>query len=54
MKRTPTTDATQRTLAPEEKDRIEIPIPTRATVMRSLKKAAQPLSPRRSKKKRSE
>jgi hypothetical protein len=42
---------TQTTLAPKEKDRIEIPIPKRSAFARVVKKSAQPLGPRGSKKK---
>jgi hypothetical protein len=45
---------TQQTVAPKEKDRIEIPIPKRRDVLRALKAAAQPSGPRRPKKKRFE
>jgi hypothetical protein len=45
---------TQKTLAPNEKDRIDIPIPKRGDFARLVKKAAQPLGPRRTKKKSTE
>ena len=48
-------EPTQKTLAPNEKDRIDIPIPKRGDLARVLKAAAQPqsLGARRAKKKRS-
>jgi hypothetical protein len=43
---------TQRTLAPKEQERIEIPIPTRGEFFENLKKAAKSsVLPRRTKKK---
>jgi hypothetical protein len=43
---------TQKTHAPDKKDRIDIPVPTREEVMRNLKKTAQPLPLSRPKKQR--
>jgi hypothetical protein len=40
-------EQTQKTVAPKEKDRIDIPIPTREEFLRNLKKSAKPSRPRR-------
>jgi hypothetical protein len=48
--RGPKTDAgepTQKTVAPNKKERIDIPIPKREDFFRNLKKAAKPLRLRR-------
>lgn len=44
-------EPTQKTIAPKEEHRVEIPVPTRAEFFRNLKKAAKPSHPRRSGKK---